>query len=36
MIAAQGDWIGSPVFGALTNGPSAGTFLPVRGARLNP
>ncbi len=25
----QGDWIGSPVFGASTKRPSARTFLPV-------
>ena len=36
MMATQGDWIGSPVFGASTKGPSARTFLPARGARLNP
>ncbi len=31
MIATQGGWSGSPVFGAFTKGPSAGTFLPVKG-----
>ena len=36
MTASQGDWIGSPVVGALTKRPSARTFLPVRGAPLNP
>ena len=36
MTAAQGDWIGSPVLGALTKGPSARTSLSVRGAQLNP
>ena len=31
MMAPQGGWIGSPVSGAFTKGPSARTFLPVRG-----
>ena len=36
MTATQGGWSGSSVLGAFTKGPSARTFLPVRGARLNP